>query len=330
MNKLLVLCLAGCLFAANSYAQDAPKKDDVKKEEIKKEEEKKDDQEKKLPSDTKTTEIWLVDLTNSEGKLSFGNPVRITNNDHYDNQPCFSKDGRYIYYASMPDTNQSDIFEYDINKKTTRRITNSEESEYQPQPLPFDKNLLSIVRVEMDKSQRFYSVNLDGTEFSYLSEAEDSVAYYTWMNDTTVGMYKLNGKGGTLEQYDMIPLQSIILMEGGFGRCLQKVPQTSDLTYVVKMAEDKDWNIMRYNFDTQEKTEVCKTIKGEEDFCWTPYETILMGSKGKLYMLDTRLADKAEWSEVADFSKITGNFYRIVCSPMGNKIALVTYKGGKP
>ncbi len=280
-------------------------------------------------ADTKSTELWLVDMVNKEGIISFGNPVRITDNDYYDNQPCFSKDGRFIFYASMPDTVQSDIYEYDVIKKTTRKITSSEESEFQPQPLPFDKNLLSIVRVEMDKSQRFYSVNLDGTEFSYLSEAEDSVAYYTWMNDTTVGMYKLNGAGGTLEQYDMIPLQSIILMNGGFGRCLQKAPQSSDLTYVVKN-KDEDWNIMRFNFDTQEKTQVCKTLAGEEDFCWTPYETILMGSKGKLYMLDTKMKDVATWVEVADYTKTIGNFYRMACSPMGNKIVLVSYRGAKP
>jgi Tol biopolymer transport system component len=293
-------------------------------------------------SDTKSTEIWLVDVANKEGKISFGNPVRLTDNDYYDNQPCFSKDGRFIYYVSMPDTSQSDIYEYDIAKKTTRQITKTEESEFQPQPIPFDKNLLSIVRVDLDKAQRFYSVNLDGTEFSYLSEAEDSVAYYTWMNDTTVGMYKLNGKGGSLEQYDMIPLQSIILMEGGFGRCLQKAPQSSDLTYVTKnekervdektkeKVKEKDWNIMRYNFDTQEKTRICSTLPDEEDYCWTPYETILMGSKGKLYMLDPKLGDKAEWTEVADYTKTAGTFYRLACSPMGDKIALVSYRGKKP
>jgi Tol biopolymer transport system component len=280
-------------------------------------------------ADTKTTELWLVDMVNKEGIISFGNPLRITDNEFYDNQPFFSKDGRFIFYASMPDTIQSDIYEYDVIKKTTRKITSTEESEFQPQPIPFDKNLLSIVRVEMDKSQRFYSVNLDGTEFSYLSEAEDSVAYYTWMNDTTVGMYKLNGAGGTLEQYDMIPLQSIILENGGFGRCLQKAPQSADLTYVAKFKED-DWNIMRYNFETQEKTQVCKTLTGEEDFCWTPYETILMGSKGKLYMLDTKMKDVATWAEVADYTKTIGNFYRMACSPMGNKIVLVSYKGTKP
>ena len=92
----------------------------------------------------------------------------------------------------------------------------------------------------------------------------------------------------------------------------------------------KEWNIMRYNFDTQEKTRVAKTIDGEEDFCWTPYETILMGSKGKLYMLEPKLEDKAEWKEVADYSKTVGDFYRLACSPMGNKLVLVSYRGAKP
>lgn len=280
-------------------------------------------------ADTKTTEIWLVDVVNKEGKLVFGNPQKITDNDYYDNQPCFSREGKFLYYSSMPDTVQADIYEYDVKKKTTRKLTNTPESEYQPQPIPFDKNLLSVVRVDTDKAQRFYSVNMDGTEFSYLAENEDSVAYYTWMNDTTVGMYKLNGQGGTLEQFDMIPLQSIILMTGGFGRCLQKVPQSPDLAFVTK-PESGDWKIMRYKMETEERMLVGPTLPGEEDYCWTTYNSLLMGSKGKLYIYDINQGDSGKWEEVADYTKTIGSFYRLAFSPMGDKLAIVSYRGVKP
>ena len=79
-----------------------------------------------------TTEIWLIDLIQSEEKVTAKNETRVTNNDYYDNQPCFSKDGSMIWYASMPDTTQSDLFSYNLKLKETKQVTNTPESEYQP------------------------------------------------------------------------------------------------------------------------------------------------------------------------------------------------------
>jgi Tol biopolymer transport system component len=156
-----------------------------------------------------STEIWLIDLIQTEEKVTAKNEIRVTNNDHYDNQPCFSKDGSMIWYASMPDTAQSDLYSYNLKLKETKQVTNTPESEYQPFPIPFYKDKLSIIRVDADGAQRFYQIDMDGSEPATLIENEDSVAYYCWMNDTTLGMYMLNGVGGALHQYDLIPQQSI-------------------------------------------------------------------------------------------------------------------------
>src|SRR5436190_1514118 len=105
-----------------------------------------------------TTDVWIVDISVRNNKPYPSVPVRITQNDYYDNQPCFSADGSLLYYASMPDTIQSDIYEYNIKKKSWRQLTNSMESEYQPQLIPYDKKKLSVVRVDLDKAQRFYAL----------------------------------------------------------------------------------------------------------------------------------------------------------------------------
>ena len=179
----------------------------------------------------KSTEIWLIDLGMADGKIKATNETRITNNDYYDNQPCFSKDGSKIWYASMPDTIQSDLYSYNLKTKETKQVTNTPESEYQPFPIPFYNDKLSIVRVDADGAQRFYQIEMDGSEPATLLPNEDSVAYYCWMNDTTLGMYLLNGVGGALHQYDLIPQQSILIMpNGGFGRCLAKIPGSDNLS----------------------------------------------------------------------------------------------------
>ena len=303
-NKLQALFIVFALFASAFYAN--------------------------AQSDVKTTEIWLVDMSSKDGQFTFGPPVKITDNTYYDNQPCFSDDGRFVYFVSMPDTPQTDIFEYDTKTKFTRRITNTPESEYQPQPIIGKKRLLSVVRVDEEKAQGFYSVNMDGTEILNISENSDSIAYYAWLNDSTVGMYVLDGDFPMLLQFEMPIQQSIVITEGGsFGRCLQKIPGSADLSYVDKN-DKKNWLLYNFSFEKEDTLFICKMIEGEEDYCWAPGRYIFMGSKGKLFMYDPEMHNKASWKMVADFTKTIGNFYRIACSPTGNRLAIVSYSGTKP
>ena len=274
-----------------------------------------------------TTEIWLVDILEKEGKTVAVNPYRMTQNEHYDNQPCFSRDGQFLYYASMPDTTQSDLYEFHIRKKVIRQITNSPESEYQPMPIPYDKNKISAIRVEMEKTQKLYEFSLDGSYGDYLTPNEDSVAYYCWINDTTIGAYMLNGKGGFLQQFDMVPQQAIILADGGFGRCLAKIPGTAMLTYVLKSAGTN--TLMQYDMTNEERMPILIFPEGVEDFCWGPNRMVYCADKGNIWMYDTK-DENAKWVSIADFSEAIGDFYRLAMSPAGDKMALVSYKGPKP
>jgi len=276
-----------------------------------------------------SSEIWLIDLIQTEEKVTAKNETRVTDNDHYDNQPCFSKDGSMIWYASMPDTAQSDLYSYNLKLKETKQVTNTPESEYQPFPIPFYKDKLSIIRVDADGAQRFYQIDMDGSEPATLIENEDSVAYYCWMNDTTVGMYMLNGVGGALHQYDLIPQQSILIMpNGGFGRCLAKIPESDNLSFVMFNSEKKA-DLMKFDFVEQTKSLIIEMPEGVEDYAWANDGKIYIGNKGKLFYYDVK-SETGIWKEIADFSKTIGNFYRMSISPKGDKIAVVSYKGRRP
>jgi Tol biopolymer transport system component len=276
-----------------------------------------------------SSEIWFIDLIQTEEKVTAKNETRVTDNDHYDNQPCFSKDGSMIWYASMPDTAQSDLYSYNLKLKETKQVTNTPESEYQPFPIPFYKDKLSIIRVDADGAQRFYQIDMDGSEPATLIENEDSVAYYCWMNDTTVGMYMLNGVGGALHQYDLIPQQSILIMpNGGFGRCLAKIPESDNLSFVMFNSEKKA-DLMKFDFVEQTKSLIIEMPEGVEDYAWANDGKIYIGNKGKLFYYDVK-SETGIWKEIADFSKTIGNFYRMSISPKGDKIAVVSYKGPRP
>jgi hypothetical protein len=87
--------------------------------------------------------------------------------------------------------------------------------------------------------------------------------------------------------------------------------------------------LMRFDFITQDRIPMMDLPAGVEDYCWGPDSKIYVGDKGKLWYYDTA-EETSEWKEAADFSKTVGTFYRLAISPLGNKIALVSYKGVRP
>jgi hypothetical protein len=190
------------------------------------------------------------------------------------------------------------------------------------------KDRFSFVRMEMNKSQTLMSARIDGTDAQYLMDNEDSVAYYCWMNDTTVGAFMLNGAGGLLEQYDLKPQQAIIIMQEGFGRCLANIPGTNNLSYVKKNAKGGH-QLMKFEMETQDRFPITLLPEGVEDYCWGPENRIYCAVDGILKYIDTS-DEKNQWTTIADFTKITGNFYRMAMSKEGNRLAIVTYKGAKP
>ncbi len=67
---------------------------------------------------------------------------------------------------------------------------------------------------------------------------------------------------------------------------------------------------------------ICKLKKGVEDYVWTRDGKLLIGFEGKLLMYDKAKPENG-WTELVDFSKSVGKFYRIAISPQGNRLALV-------
>jgi hypothetical protein len=55
-----------------------------------------------------------------------------------------------------------------------------------------------------------------------------------------------------------------------------------------------------------------------------------MADKGKLFVYDTKNENDPKWVQMGDYSKIIGDFYRMAFSPLGNKLAVVAFKGEIP
>ncbi len=270
------------------------------------------------------TDIFIADIKNDHGRISFTNPVNITNRTGYDNQPSFTPDGKSLLFVSVKDMTQSDVYSFDLASKKVSQVTNTKESEYSPSWAP-DKKNISVVRVDKDSGQRFYNLSLNKTGNVQVIKGTDSIGYYCWLNDSMLAMFIL-GPAQTLQVVNTHTAERK-LIASDIGRCMKPDADKKNMFFVIKQNEN-EWSIFKLNIASFTITKVITTLKGNEDFATMPDGTLLMGSEGKLfkYKPDT---DK-DWQQIGDFSATLKSFYRISLNLRGNKIALVAYTGKKP
>jgi hypothetical protein len=270
-----------------------------------------------------STEIHLVDIAVKKNKKVYGVPLNITNHEGYDNQPSFSPDSKRILYVSMPDTTQSDIYQYTIADSSVKRLCETTESEFSPRYAP-NEQFISIVKVNPLKAQNFCSLGTGGKESEVIAEGLDSIGYYCWINDSIVAFASLNN-GMELFIYELAN-QQFIIAEKGIGRCLMRDPKSGNIIFTRK--QDGKVNLYTYNLQDGEITFFCHGYGDVEDYVFADANTLLAGFEGKLYSTNP-LAGK-DWKQEADFTKHLQNFYRMAVSPDGKKLALVSFSGKRP
>lgn len=254
------------------------------------------------------TEIYLLDL--SADKIS--NPINISNNDGYDNQPAFWTDGSSILYSRTVN-GQTEIAQYIIKKGKTKIITHTlQGSEYSPTPMPDGR--ISSVRLDTTGKQLLYAYDFKDNSKPLSSLV---VGYHAWISDTEFVAFVL-GDTITMQLVNTKTNESRVLGKN-IGRSLHKIPNTDEFSYVDKSGDE--WIIKAMNPKTRKEKILTKTLAGSEDYCWTPDGKIIMGNSGKLWIW----SPNTEWKLLHDVSKLgLNNITRLAVSPTGDKIIVVS------
>jgi dipeptidyl aminopeptidase/acylaminoacyl peptidase len=261
------------------------------------------------------SDIFIIDLKNDR-KLKVGQPIKITSEAGYNNQPAFLPDGQSILYTSIKDK-QADIYRYDIRNGSTTQVTNTPESEYSPTLMPDGKSI-SVVRVEADGTQRLWKFPLAGGEPSLILESIKPVGYQLWIDDQTLALFIL-GKPNTLQLVDLRTGKAEVIADNP-GRVLRRIPHEDKFSFVHKVS-DQEWLVKSYDLRVRAVTTIIKTFQGVEDYAWTPEGLLLMARDSKLFV---RQKTDWAWVEIGNFSNAgLRNITRIAVSPKGDRIALV-------
>ena len=264
------------------------------------------------------TDIFIVDVSERDGKLQFGKPMNITKRSGYDNQPGFLPDGKSLFYTSIKEGLQADIYRYDIAKAATTRMTDTPEREYSPTVTP-DGKYFSVIRVEADSTQRLWKFPLDGGKPVLVLEKIKPVGYHVWVDRNTLVLFVL-GQPDTLQLVD-VPTEKAETIITNIGRSLHKMPRGQLVSFVHKISDD-ELVIKSLDVKTRKISPIIKMLTGSEYFVWSRAGALLMAQGSKLFEYDP--ASDKDWQEVADFSKEGINqITRLAVSPKGDRLAFV-------
>ena len=246
------------------------------------------------------TDIWLFKIEKKEGKYSYANPLNITNTPGYDNQPIFSKDNKAIYYVTIKETNQAEIYSYHISNKARVRITHTPESEYSP-TLNSENDLMSCVVVLLDSSQQIYNYDLTGKvapmALSKGISNTDSVGYFTWLNKDSILYYKLT-EPHSLRAWDIITNKDVWICNNP-TRSFKKIRNTSHFIYAIKDSVETQFRI--YNPTLRESKLYASYPSLNEDFIWHPELGLIKSENADLMFYNNQTG---KWDVLFSFSNL--------------------------
>jgi dipeptidyl aminopeptidase/acylaminoacyl peptidase len=274
-----------------------------------------------------STDIHLLPLAISDGRVSVGTPVNITARSGYDNQPSFTPDGASILFTSVREDAQSDIYRYDIATRQTTRVTRTPESEYSATVVP-DGRRMSVIRVEADSTQRLWSFAMDGSDPRVVLANVKPVGYHAWANDSTLALFVL-GSPATL-QVANARTGIARTVAAGIGRSIHRIPGGQTISFVHKVSPT-EWWIRRLDPMRDSITALVSTLPRAEDYAWLPDGSALMASGNKLYHWSPPAAGTttaSDWQVIATFSEPgLQQLSRLAVSPRGDRVAVVSAEG---
>ncbi len=267
------------------------------------------------------TEIYLFDLNEQDGQITINNPINISKNEGYDNQPSFTEDGSALLFASFRD-GQSDISKYFIEEKYRIWITDTAESEFSPLAVPGKKKYFTCVRLNEDGSQFLY-------KYAYKKKLPEllipdlKVGYYIWLNEKSILSFVI-GDIETL-QVNNFKFKIRYPIQSNIGRSLHEIPYSvglgSSLVSFISMSHEVP-EIYSIDPQTSETKYITDALTGSQDLTWTAKGSMLMGNDGTIYKYHP--GEDEKWTPISIESEFPiEGISRLVISPDGSKLAVV-------
>jgi len=275
------------------------------------------------PQPPPSTDIYVLEMRTGLDSLKNAQPGVVAAEKGYENQPCFTPDGRAILFSANRDGKQMDIYEHTVGGKT-RRLIATREGEYSPTITP--DGGISVIRVEADGTQRLWRFDRDGSTPRVLLENVKPVGYHAWIDDNWLALFVL-GKPATLQLARTGAGQGEIAATD-IGRSLHRIPGRRAVSFVQREEEGK-FVVKQLDVDSRRITVLAPAVAGsaDRDTAWTPDGSLLMSAGTKIFAWN---AGADGWREIYDVSAHRlGSVSRMAVSPDGKMLAIVVSESAR-
>lgn len=252
-------------------------------------------------------EVYLVDFKKEGDSLLFLNPVNISVNEGYDNQPSFFDDEHLLFSATRD--GQTDIKNYQIRDGNSTWLSATPNgSEYSPLRIKGSAHI-SAIRLDNDGTQLLYRYTNTEAEPEVLIK-DLKVGYHVWFNEDILVTTVLTGDGMDLVVTNFKDNSSYTVQKN-VGRSLHTIPNSNKISYISK--EKVLWAIKSLDPVTEATEEIIRTYLLKEDLCWLDDGTLLTGYGNRLYRYhpkvdkDWKLAHVFKDKEINMISRLATN-----------------------
>lgn len=260
------------------------------------------------------TDLWLAELdAKVPGKIKSAS--NITNRPGYDNQPSFSKNGKLIYFTSIHEDKQADVYSCSVGSKKIEQITKTKESEYSPNETMFG-NYLSVLHVTIDSIQTVKLLDLKTFSITNSNFSSfDSAGYYHFLNADTLLYYKLT-QPHTLRYFVNSSKAEGVLAE----HPCRTFKMVNRYSFMFGIKDSSSTRYFLYDVRLQ-KASLYATINSvNEDMIWHPVHGLLISDKATILNYDVA---QAKWNVLYDLASFGIKKITRFCFDPKNKYLVV-------
>ena len=263
-----------------------------------------------------TTDVYLLNI--EQHKKTFkpapkAQPVNISNNAGYDNQPSFIEQLHAISYVSSRNDKPTDVYLYDLETGKTKQLTNNAEAEFSPKITPDGKHI-SVVK---GGEQNLTHISLDGAVTEKLYTAKDSIGYYCWTGAGEIAAVLLTNPI-SLKLIDLDKKTEKYLTDS-IGRNLFEYD--GDIM-ICRLLHDGNW--ITIVDKTGKQTLLVRLPQGTEDFYVTQDGWLFSSDGSRVVYCNVKRVENG-WQVLTDLKeKGISKILRLSVNKEKNKLAFVT------